>query len=70
MKNLTNIEKSAFRKGEHVGYADGVWAITRSNSSYGNWAARKRDDQRAPTLFAFTLESLSKKLTAQEQAKA
>lgn len=64
MKNLPNIEKSAFRKGEYVGYGHGVWIITKSNSSYGTWAARHQDDNRAPTLFAFTLEKLSTKLNA------
>ena len=62
MKNLPNIEKSAFRRGEYVGYAHGVWIITRSNGSNGNWFARHRDNQRAPHLYAFTLEKLSEKL--------
>jgi hypothetical protein len=40
MKNYTNIEKSAFRKGEYVGYANGkVFKIKKSNSTYGNWFA-------------------------------
>ncbi len=30
MKNLHNIEKSGFRRGEYVGYARGPWRITRS----------------------------------------
>lgn len=64
MKNLTNIEKSAFKKGEYVGYGHGVWHITKSNSSYGTWAARHRDDNRAPILFAFSLKKLSTKLSA------
>jgi len=63
MRNLPNIEKSAFRKGEYVGYSNGVWLIRKTNSSYGNWSARHRDSNRAPLLFAFTLEELSRKLT-------
>jgi hypothetical protein len=63
MKNLVNIEKSAFRKGEYVGYSNGVWLIRKTNSSYGNWSARHRDSNRAPLIFGFTLEEVSKKLT-------
>lgn len=28
MRSLLNIERSAFRPGEYVGYARGVWRIT------------------------------------------
>jgi hypothetical protein len=63
MKNLVNIEKSAFHKGEYVGYSNGVWIIRKSNSSYGNWSAHHRDSNRAPLIFGFTLEDISKKLT-------
>lgn len=61
MKNLHNIEKSAFNKGEYVGYAGGVWRIRRNTLSYGNWIARHRD---MPNLvfYAFTLSALSDKL--------
>lgn len=31
-----NIEKSAFRPSEYVGYRDGAWRITRAN---GGWQA-------------------------------
>lgn len=69
MKNLHNIEKSAFRRGEYVGCAKGeVFTITRSTSSYGNWCARV-DARKFPNspfsnrlIYAFTLEKLSKKL--------
>jgi hypothetical protein len=48
MQNLPNIEKSAFRRGEYVGYADGVWSISRHGKE---WIARKnRDELRARTL--------------------
>ena len=61
MKDLPNIEKSAFRPGEYVGYAHGVWRIMKSNSSDGNWVAIHRDipNQRLAT---FRLADLSKKL--------
>ena len=62
MKNLTNIEKSAFRKGEYVGYSGGkVYRISKSNSSFGNWFAHNRDNWN-DQIFAFGLESMSKKL--------
>jgi hypothetical protein len=36
MKNYHNIEPSAFRRGEYVGYADGAWRIRKEN---GQWLA-------------------------------
>ena len=62
MINLPNIEKSAFRKGGYVGYACGVWMINRTNSTYGNWCARHRDDSSRPAIYAFRLADLSAKL--------
>lgn len=59
---MHNIEKSAFRKGEYVGYANGVWLIRKTNSSFGNWSARHRDDPRQPLIFAMRLADLSAKL--------
>ena len=62
MKNYPNIEKSAFRRGEYVGYSSGkVFRITKSNSSFGNWHAANRDNWNEQ-LFAFGLDSLSAKL--------
>ena len=58
---MFNIEKSAFKRGEYVGYAKGVWRITKSNSSYGRWHARRYinpNDQ----LFAWRLADMSAKL--------
>ena len=66
MQNLHNIEKSAFRAGEYVGYCKGVWIIRPSTSSYGRWVARSRDDRNAPTLFAWRLADMSAKLDALE----
>ena len=65
-----NIEKSAFRRGEYVGYGGRtVWHIRRSNSSSGNWCAFEdpaRSDKKFPNvnLYGFTLKGLSEKLAA------
>jgi hypothetical protein len=68
MKNYPNIEKSAFRRGEYVGYSSGkVFRITKSNSSFGNWHAANRDN-RDEQLFAFGLDSLSAKLEKLSEA--
>ena len=40
MKYLHNVEKSAFRPGEYVGYADGVWRIVRNGRV---WIATHRN---------------------------
>lgn len=67
---MHNIEKSAFRKGEYVGYADGcVFHITRTNSTYGNWCACVSHGDNADKysnrhIFAFRLADLSAKLSA------
>jgi len=66
MKDLSNIEKSNFRKGEYVGYAIGCWYITKANTSYGNWAARKQSNTNEQ-LFAHNLEEMSRKLSAYEK---
>ena len=58
---MDRIEKSVFRPGEYVGYADGVWQITKSKSSYGNWHARHRDIPNL-SLNAFTLRAMNTKL--------
>lgn len=63
MKSYLNIEKSAFRKGEYVGYSgEGkVFRIRKSNSSFGTWFAFNRDNP-SEQLFAFGLASMSEKL--------
>ena len=64
MKSYTNIEKSAFRKGEYVGYCAGrIYHIRKSAGGY--WFARNRDDSK-DHFFAFGLESMSKVLQAKE----
>lgn len=63
MKNYPNIEKSAFRRGEYVGYANGkVFHVSKSNSSFGNWFAHNRDNYNEQ-IFAYGLASLSDKLS-------
>ena len=62
MRNYPNIDKSVFRKGEYVGYSEGkVYRISKSNSSFGTWFAYNRDNYN-DQVFAFGLESMSKKL--------
>lgn len=34
MENYSHIERSAFRKGEYVGYAQGVWRIKRHDRQW------------------------------------
>jgi hypothetical protein len=63
MKNYPNIEKSAFRQGEYVGYANGkVFHIKKSNSTYGNWFAHNQSNYNEQ-IFAHGLASLSEKLS-------
>jgi len=67
MRSYPNIDKSAFRKGEYVGYSEGkVYRNSKSNSSYGTWFAYNRENYN-DQVFAFGLESMSKKL--QEQTR-
>ena len=62
MKSYPNIERSAFRKGEYVGYSSGrVYHIRKSNSSFGNWFASNRDNWN-DQIYAFGLQALSDKL--------
>lgn len=69
MRNYPNIDKSAFRKGEYIGYCEGkIYRITKSNSSYGTWHARNRDDFN-DQIFAFGLQAMSDKLQAKATAK-
>ena len=59
---MLRIEKSAFRSGEYVGYADGVWLIARGGRGSARlWAARHRDGKR-DTLLAWRLSDLDAKL--------
>jgi hypothetical protein len=62
-----NIEKSAFRKGEYIGYCEGkIYHISKSNSSFGTWFAYNRENYN-DQIFAFGLASMSEKLTAKHE---
>ena len=62
MKSYPNIEKSAFRKGEYVGYSEGkVYHISKTNSSFGTWFAHNRDNYNEQ-IFAFGLAQMSERL--------
>lgn len=54
-----NIDKAAFRLGEYVGYAKGVWQIRKSSRG---WSAAKRDEP--GYLHARTLAGISRQLEA------
>ena len=70
VKNYLNIEKSAFRKGEYIGYCEGrIYHISKSNSSFGTWFAYNRDNYN-DQIFAFGLAAMSEKLQAKEEATA
>ena len=70
MKNYHNIEKSAFRKGEYIGYCEGrIYHISKSNSSFGTWFAYNRDNYN-DQIFAFGLASMSEKLEAKQEVTA
>lgn len=56
MKNLHNIEKSAFRKGEYVGYWNGPVIRIRKKGKYWLAAAKGK------TIYATTLEQMSREL--------
>ena len=53
-----NIERSALRRGEYVGYRDGVWIIIRAA---GGWYARHREFKHAG-FHAPTLREISQRL--------
>jgi len=60
MKNYPNIEQSAFRKGEYVGYCEGrVYLIAKLGGVY--WRAINQSDS-ADQIYAFGLEAMSLKL--------
>jgi len=62
MKAMNNIEKSAFRPGQYVGYGGGyVWRIAKDKSS--NWWTAF-SQQSADCMGARTLRELQAKLEA------
>jgi hypothetical protein len=64
MKSLPNIEKSGFRRGEYVGYANGAWRIYKAGRE---WCAQHPRWDR-PRLRASTLTDISR-LLEKESAK-
>lgn len=54
-----NIDRSAFRRGEYVGYALGLWFVRRQTS--GGWRATKREG--FDSLTGETLTDISERLT-------
>lgn len=68
MKNYPNIDKSAFRKGEYVGYSAGkVYRIRKAECGY--WFAFNRDDYN-DQIFAFGLAAMSEKLETKQEVTA
>lgn len=66
MMNHHNIDKSAFRKGEYVGYCHGVWRIWRDGKV---WQANSRTIMGCPagrTVYGRTLEDISRELAELE----
>jgi len=61
MKAYPNIDKSAFHKGEYVGYGKGKIYVIVKTRQKGYWFARNRYDSK-DQFFAFGLESMSQKL--------
>lgn len=61
MRNLENIEKSAFRRGGYVGYGAGVWSIMRYGKGERTWRASRQGGLYAE-LYAGTLTELSSQL--------
>lgn len=66
MRSYPNIDKIRNRRGEYIGYANGVWRIRRGKSG---WQATKPDDE-ARVIRADTLAALSVALEQLSSAKA
>jgi len=64
MKDLPNIERSAFKRGQYVGYGGGTWRIFRFG---GHWNAVRRPHG---FLAAATLEEMSRKLLHMEESQS
>lgn len=63
MKALPNIEKSAFRKGEYIGYCNGAQRIRRCGAVWQTYALGSATG--TPVfIYAATLEEMSRRLTA------
>ena len=57
MKDLPNIERSAFKRGQYVGYGAGTWRIFRSGD---HWCAVRRPHG---FLTASTLADMSQRIS-------
>lgn|GEM_PF-4830457 len=63
MKNLPNIDKAAFRRGEYVGYCNGAQRIRRCSAGWETYALGSSAGKFEPAR-ASTLEELSAILAA------
>lgn len=59
-----NIEKAAFRRGEYIGYGEGLWRIFRWDSE---WRAVKQG-LAARTITAKNLQGISRQLSERGQS--
>ena len=64
MRSYHNIEKSAFKPGEYIGYADGVWRIVRWGSGWRSFCRLHADHV---NLYADTLSEMSTLLEAESR---
>lgn len=65
MRSLPNIDKSAFRRGEYVGYGAGhVWRIRQTQFGGWKWAAHVPKDDTRATVYGDTLAMVSRQLAA------
>lgn len=63
MKDLPNIERSAFKASQYVGYGGGVWRIFKRGD---HWEAHRRP---GGFIRAATLEGISQQLAAYAKGK-
>lgn len=64
MRDILNVEKSAFRMGEYVGYGSGTtWRVRRTLTKRGIWIATPRADSPLPPVYAFTLADIGARIT-------
>lgn len=61
MNSLWNIERSAFRRGEYVGYCNGAQRIRRVNGGWQTYALASSAGKFMP-MFGRTLAELSRKM--------
>lgn len=64
MRDLTNVEKSAFKLGEYVGYGGGkVWRIRKTLFGGWKWAAHVPADHSIAPMYGDTLKQISDTLS-------